>query len=318
MCAVACALAHAGVAHAADTPWPVRPIRLIAPFTPAGATDLLARLTAEALSKRLGQNVVVENRPGAGANLGAEVVARAAPDGYTLLMAPTTVYAAGTALYPKRSFDLLRDFAPIATVATVPHVLIAAPDVKAATPAEFARLAKASPGAFNLASQGVGTISHLEGEWWQAAAGIDLAHVPYKGSAPAHLDLTAGRVQVMFDSVAAALPQVRAQRLRAWAVTTPKRVAALPQVPTMVEAGYADFVAESWLGVLAPAKTPPAITARLAQELAVLAADAAFVAKLAEHGFDARAIVGADYVALMQRETTLWGDIVRRKQLVLD
>ena len=302
----------------AEESWPVRPVRLIAPFTPAGATDILSRLTADALGKRLGQNVIVENRPGAGAVLGGEVVARANPDGYTLLMAPSTVYAAGASLYARPKFDLTRDFAPVATVAFVPHVLVVDPAIGAADVKQLIAIAKAKPDGLIMASQGVGTISQLEGELFQHMAGIHMVHVPYKGSAPAHLDLIAGRVNVMFDSVAATLQHIRSGKLRALAVTNATRIPALPDVPTMAEAALPGYLAESWLGVFAPASTPKPVIARLTRELMQIAADPAFRQRLAEQGFESRSLGADDYAALMKRETRYWAVVVKRAGISLD
>lgn len=315
--ALACMLVAPAMASAQDA-WPVRPVRMIAPFTPAGATDILSRLTADALSKRLGQNVVVENRPGAGANLGGELAMRAAPDGYTILMAPSTVYAAGVTLYAKPKFDLARDFIPVATLAYVPHVLVVAAEVNARNVQELIALAKAQPGGLIMASQGVGTISQLEGELFQHMAGIDMTHVPYKGSQPAHVDLMGGRVQVMFDSVAAALPHIRSGKLRALGVTTPTRVAQLPEVPTIAEAGLPGYVAESWLGIFTPAGVPKPVVTRLQRELAVLGADPAFAQKLSESGFEVRVQGGDAYAQLIQRETVHWAAVVKRARITLE
>ena len=296
----------------------MRPVRMIAPFTPAGATDILSRITADALSRRLGQNVIVENRPGAGGNLGGELAMRAAPDGYTILMAPSTVYAAGMTLYAKPKFDLAKDFIAVATIAYVPHVLVVAPEVKANSVRELIALAKAQPNALNMASQGVGTISQLEGELFQHMAGIEMTHVPYKGSQPAHVDLMGGRVQVMFDSVAAALPHIRSGRLRALAVTTPVRVAQLPDVPTIAEAALPGYIAESWLGIFVPAGVSKPIVARLDRELAALGADRAFTQKLAESGFEVRVQGPVAYAQLIQRETAHWAAVVKRANITLE
>jgi tripartite-type tricarboxylate transporter receptor subunit TctC len=312
-----CALVVPVVGHAQEN-WPVRPVRMIAPFTPAGATDILSRITADALSRRLGQNVIVENRPGAGGNLGGELAMRAAPDGYTILMAPSTVYAAGMTLYAKPKFDLAKDFIAVATIAYVPHVLVVAPEVKANSIRELIALAKAQPNALNMASQGVGTISQLEGELFQHMAGIEMTHVPYKGSQPAHVDLMGGRVQVMFDSVAAALPHIRSGRLRALAVTTPARVAQLPDVPTIAEAALPGYISESWLGIFVPAGVPKPIVARLDREFAALGADRAFVQKLGESGFEVRVQGPEAYAQLIQRETAHWAAVVRRANITLE
>jgi tripartite-type tricarboxylate transporter receptor subunit TctC len=317
MLALVCTVIAPVFAHAEES-WPVRPVRMIAPFTPAGATDILSRITAEALSKRLGQPVIVENRPGAGANLGGELAMRAAPDGYTILMAPSTVYAAGVTLYAKPKFDLARDFIPVATLAYVPHVLVVATGVKANSVRELIILAKAQPNALNMASQGVGTISQLEGELFQYMAGIEMTHVPYKGSQPAHVDLLGGRVEVMFDSVAATLPHVRSGKLRALGVTTPARVPQLPDVPTIAEAALPGYVAESWLGIFVPANVPKSVVNRLYRELAALGADRAFTQKLAESGFEVRVQGSEAYAQLIQRETVHWAAVVKRANITLE
>jgi tripartite-type tricarboxylate transporter receptor subunit TctC len=309
--------AGAGVPSRAADGYPVRPVHLIVPFTPAGATDILARLLADALSKRLGENVIPENRPGAGGNLGAELVARAPADGYTLLMGPITIYAAGATLQPDRRFDLARDFAVVATVARVPHILVAAAGQNLATLDDVVRLARRQPGSVAIASQGVGTISHLEGALFEHMAAVKLLHVPYKGSAPAHLDLFGGRVSLMFDSVAATLGHIRAGKLRAIAVTTRARTPLLPDVPTMAEAGLPGYAAESWLGILAPAKTPKPVIDRLTTELRVLLLDARFGARLAEHGFEAVALTGADANGLVMSETARWAEVIRRAGITL-
>lgn len=302
----------------AQDKWPQRPIRMIVPFTPAGATDILARVTAEALTKRLGQPVVPENRPGAGGNLGGELVMRAAPDGYTILVAPSTVYAAGVSLYASPRFDLTKDFIPVATLAYVPHVLVVATSVKADSVAGLIALAKSRPGTLAMASQGVGTISHLEGLLFQHMAGIEMTHVPYKGSQPAHLDLLGDRVQVMFDSVAAALPHIRSGRLRALGVTTPVRVPQLPEVPTIADAALPGYVAESWIGIFVPARVPAPVVERLGAELAALGADRAFTQRLGESGFEIRVQGAEPYAQLIQRETAHWSAVIRRARLTLD
>jgi len=297
--------------------YPARPIRIVVPFTPAGATDILARLLGEALTRRLGANVVPENRPGAGGNLGAELVARATADGYTLLMGPITIYAAGTTLQPDRTFDLTRDFAVVSTVARAPHVLVAAAGQPFVSLDDVIRTARQQPGRIAVASQGVGTISHLEGVLFEHMAGVTLLHIPYKGSAPAHLDLIGGRVPLMFDSVAATLGHLRAGKLRAIAVTTPARTALLPEVPTVAEAGLPGYAAESWLGILAPAKTPRAIIDRLAAALRAQLTEVRFGERLAEQGFEAAVLTGADAADLVVRETVRWAAVIRRARITL-
>lgn len=291
--------------------YPARSPRLVVPFPPAGATDILARLLADALGRRLGRSIVVENRPGAGANVGGELVARAQPDGYTLLMAPLSVYAAGSALMPGRAFDLERDFVAVATIAMVPHVLVVPSSLGIRSTREFIALARARPGALSIASQGVGTISHLEAEWLQTLTGTRLAHVPYKGSAPAHLDLVAGRVQAMFDSVAASLPHIRAGKLSALAVTTAERCRTLPGVPTVAEAGVVGYVSESWLGLLLPAKVAPSIVGRLQAAVEIVVKDPAFAATALEHGLEASFRPREEATALIRDETARWARVVR-------
>ncbi|MFO1318214.1 MAG: tripartite tricarboxylate transporter substrate-binding protein [Burkholderiales bacterium] len=277
---------------------------------------MLNRIAANGLTRADRQ--YGRNRPGAGGNLGAEFVMRAPADGYTLLMGPTSVYAAGASLFPSRSFDVLRDFTAICTLASVPHVLVVAADVGAESLADLIRRARSQPKALSLASQGVGTISHLEGELFQFLAGVSFVHVPYKGSAPAHLDLLGKRVHLMFDSIAAALPHIRAGKLRALGVTTPRRVSTLPDVPTIAEAGLPGFAAESWVGVLVPARVPRTVVDRLSREIAAVVTDPSVVARLSAQGFEARAIAGADYTALIQREISHWAVVIKRAGITLE
>jgi tripartite-type tricarboxylate transporter receptor subunit TctC len=255
------ACVFAAAAFCAD--YPERPLRLVVPFTPAGATDVLARLTGERLGAKLGQTVIIDNRPGAGANVGAEFVARSTPDGYTMLMGPASVYAICATLYPKLGYDLTKDLTPVSLVANVPHVLLVNNDVPAASVQQLIRLAASKPGTLNIASQGSGTVSHLEAELFKHMAGIDMVHVPYRGSAPALIDLMGGRTQVMFDSIASALPHIRAGKLRAIAVSSKTRSSLLPDVPTVDESGLKGYSAHSWLGIFVPSGTPSAVLVRM-------------------------------------------------------
>lgn len=298
--------------------YPDRPIRLIVPFTPAGATDVLARLIGDALGKRLGQPVVIENRPGAGGNIGARLAAKAAPDGHTLIMAPTSIFAIAMTLYRAPGYDLLADFVPVSTVANAPHVLVAHPGLQVGTlPALLAR-ARAQQGVIAVASQGVGTVSHLEAEMLQQMAAVRFVHVPYKGSAPALVDLLAGRVPVMFDSIASALPHIRAGKLVALAVAPEARSTVLPDVPTVAESGLPGYRAESWLGILASARTPEAIVQRLNHELVTLLAEPELRQALVERGFEPQSCSSQQYRARMRADVARWREVVRASGVVLE
>src|ERR1051326_1703910 len=255
----------AGAAMAQDA-WPSRPIRFILPFPPGGGTDVLGRLVAERLGASLGQPVVTENRGGAGGNLGAEVVAHAAPDGYSILLAAPSLAISRT-LYSKLAYDAVKDLAPISLVAAVPNVMVTHPSVPAHTLQEFIALAKAKPGAMNFGSGGAGTSNHLAGELFNIAAGVKLVHVPYKGVNLAMNGVLAGEVQLVFIGIPVPAPHIKAGRLTALAVLAPKRSPLLPDVPTAAEAGMPDFDVTTWYGILAPAGTPRPIILRLNSEL---------------------------------------------------
>ncbi len=291
--------------------YPDKPIRLIVPFTPAGATDVLARIVAEGLSNRLGQRVLVENRPGAGGNIGAQIAAQSRADGYTLLMTPSSIYAIAITLYSAPGYDLVKDFAPVSTIANVQHVLVARPSLGVGSVKELIALARAKPGELNLASQGTGTVSHLEGEMFQRMAGLKLVHVSYKGSAPALVDLLGGRVDVMFDSIASTLPQIRAGKLKALAVCSEHRASALPDLPTMMDSGLPGYKAESWLGIMVPAGTPAPIIERLHDVVNVLLADAQVRSTLVERGFEPAGSTPAQFAARIQMETAMWAKVVK-------
>ena len=304
-------LALVGAAPAAVAAgYPDHPVRMIVPFTPAGATDLLARLVGERLGAKLGQSVVIDNRAGAGGNVGAEIAAHATPDGYTLLMGPASVYAISATLYPRLGYDLVKDFAPVSLVANVPHVLLVNNDLPVKSVPELVQLAKKNPGQLNIASQGSGTVSHLEAELLKHMSGIDMLHVPYRGSAPAILDLIGGRVQVMFDSIASALPHIRAGKLRAIAVASDTRSSLLPNVPTVAESlpGYS---AHSWLGIFVPAGTPQSVVDRLQRDLVAAIDDPKAQARLVEAGFEPKSSTQGDFAKLVREEMEKWRSVVR-------
>ena len=304
-------LALVGAAPAAVAAgYPDHPVRMIVPFTPAGATDLLARLVGERLGAKLGQSVVIDNRAGAGGNVGAEIAAHATPDGYTLLMGPASVYAISATLYPRLGYDLVKDFAPVSLVANVPHVLLVNNDLPVKSVLELVQLAKKNPGQLNIASQGSGTVSHLEAELLKHMSGIDMLHVPYRGSAPAILDLIGGRVQVMFDSIASALPHIRAGKLRAIAVASDTRSSLLPNVPTVAESlpGYS---AHSWLGIFVPAGTPQSVVERLQRDLVAAIDDPKAQARLVEAGFEPKSSTQGDFAKLVREEMEKWRSVVK-------
>ena len=257
---IAVALAVASVNVHAQT-FPAKPVRLVAPFSTGGALDLIARAVGQKLADGLGRPVVVDNKAGASGAIGSEFVARAAPDGYTLLLGATTTHGINPALNPKLAYDPVRDFTPISLVATIPHVLVVHPDVPAKTVQEFVRLAKSRPG-MTFGSAGHGSPHHLGGEMLKAMAQIDMTHVPYKGSGPAMVDLMSGQIQLMSVELTAAAAYIKDNRMRALAIATPKRVPGV-DLPTVAEAGYPGFEVTAWYAVFGPAGIPPAIVKRL-------------------------------------------------------
>ena len=259
------ALAVAPYVHAGPH-WPGKPIKLVVPYPPGGATDIVTRVTAERLGAQLGQTVIVENRPGAGGNIGAEAVARAPGDGYSLLVA-TTAHAINKSLFKNLNYDILDDFVPVSLLTKGPLVLVVNPDFEAQNVAELIAMAKAQPDSIAYASSGNGQSTHMAAELFSSIAGIQMRHIPYKGSAPALNDVVAGQVPMMFDALLSCMPFVKAGRLRAIAVTGAERAEILPDVPTVAEAGLDDFQIYAWYGLLAPAGTPAEIVERLSMEL---------------------------------------------------
>ena len=264
----AAVLIMAAAPAASQTAYPTKPVRLIAPFPPGGTSDVLSRILAQKLSDTLGRQVVVENRPGAGGNIGHEIAAKTPADGYTLLLSNNSALVVNPFLYKRLGFDPLNDFAPVSIVAKSGPVLVVHPSVPARTPKELIALAKAKPGQLNFGSGGRGTPAHYVGEMLKATAGIKIIHVPYKGGILAVLDLVAGQIDLMFADMAPAVPQIKAGKLRALAVTSDGRSPALPEVPTMVEAGIWRASPQTWWALVAPKGTPPAIITRLNSDLA--------------------------------------------------
>ena len=305
------------VAAGAQEAYPSRPVRFILPFPPGGGTDILGRIIAERLSASLGQPVVTENRGGAGGNVGAEAAAHSAPDGYTIVLVAPSL-AISPSLYSKLNYDPVRDFAPISLVATVPNVMITNPSVEAKNLQEFIALARSKPGQMNFGSGGSGTSNHLAGELFNIVTGAKLVHVPYKGVNLAMQDVLSGRVQLVFIGVPAALPHIKAGRLRALAVVAPQRSPALPEVPTVAEAGLKDFEVTTWYGVLAPAGTPRPIITRLNGELAKVMHAPDVKERLAGMATDPLTSTPAEFAAYLKQEIAKWGDVVRKAHLKAD
>jgi tripartite-type tricarboxylate transporter receptor subunit TctC len=305
---VALLLSGAGVARAAD-PYPTRPVHWVVPFPPGGATDVVARIMAQWLSEHLGQQVVIENRGGAGGNIAAQSVINATPDGYTVLFVPTSS-AINATLYESLPFNFLKDIAPVAGLVRSPNVMEVNQSVPARTVAEFIALAKANPRKINMASPGIGTAVHLSGELLQVMTGTRLTHVPYRGGAPALTDLMGGQVQVMFDVLAGSLPHIRSGDLRALAVTTSVRADALPEVPTIAET-VPGYEASTWFGVGAPKGTPPEIIAKLNQVINAALADPTIRARLAEVGSEPMPMSPAAFGAMLAAETQKWATVVK-------
>jgi len=298
--------------------YPTKPIRLVVPFPPGGATDILARDVAQKLTEAWGQSVIVDNRPGAGGNIGSELVAKSAPDGYTLEMGTVGTHAINASLYAKMPYDHVKDFTPVILVAGVPNVLVVNPSVPANSVGELITYAKANPGKLNFASSGNGTSIHLSGELFKVMAGVQITHIPYKGSAPALQDLLAGQVQMMFDNLPPSLPQIKAGKLRALAVTSATRAPALPDVPTLAESGLPGFEASSWFGILGPAGTPAPIVTKLNAEIAKWLATPEAKEKLAKQGANAAGGTPDDFAKHIAAETAKWAKVVKDSGAKID
>ncbi len=298
-------------AAAAADAYPARPIRFVVAFPPGGGTDIIARSIAQKLAERLAQQVVVDNRPGAGGNIGTDIVAKSAPDGYTLLMGSAGPLAINASLFDKMPFDPIRDLAPVTLAASTPNVLVVHPSLKAATVNELIALAKARPGEINFASSGHGTPAHLAGELFNSMAGVKLVHVPYKGAAPALADLLGGQVQLMFSTMPPALPHVKDGKLRALAVTSSKRSRAMPELPTVDEVALPGFEANTWHGVVVPADTPAAIVARLNREIVAILHLPEVVERLSGQGAEALGSTPEEFAAYIRSESVKWAKVVR-------
>ena len=281
------------------------------PFAPGGSTDIVARLIGERLATSLGQPVVIENRAGAGGNIGADAVAKAAPDGYTLLMATTGVMAINNALYKTMPFDAATDLAPVIYAASITNVLAVPLELPARNVAELVALAKREPGKLSFASSGAGSSTHLSGELFKALAGVDLVHIPFKGSGQALVDVIAGRVSMIFDNMPSALPHIKGGKLRALGVTGSKRTGALPEAPTIAEAGVAGYESLSWSGIAVPAATPRDVVARLNREIGAILARDDMRQKLAEQGAETVGGPPEAFDAHVKAERDKWSRLIR-------
>lgn len=301
----------------AQAVYPSQPVRLIVPFAPGGGTDLIARVVGKKLGERLGQPVIVENKPGASAIIGAEAVARSAPDGYTLLMATTAISSNGS-LYKNISYDLKKDFAPISMLANAPAVLVVNPAVKVESLKDLISYARQRPGEVNYASYGVGTAPHLVAELFQQSSGVSLFHVPYKGGGPAVLSTLSGETKLLFPSLVPVMTHIKSGKLRALAIASDKRVAILPDVPTFHEAGM-DFETGTWFGIVAPGGTPTPVIDRLHKEIVVALKDPELQRVIQNEGAQVLASpTPADFGRLMLAESERWAKVVKTSNIQLN
>jgi tripartite-type tricarboxylate transporter receptor subunit TctC len=308
LAAGAAALPYAPHAARAQA-YPSRPVRLIAPFPPGGSVDLTARLTAQWLTERLGQQFIVENRPGAGGNVGSEAAAKAPPDGYTILLY-SAANAISATLYDKLAYDPVRDFAPVAVVGRAPNIMVINPKVPAKSVPEFIAYAKANPGKVNMGSSGIGTSIHVGGELFKLMAGVNMVYVPYRGSAPMLTDMIAGQVQVAFDNAQPTLPHIRAGTLRALAVTTSTRSELVPDLPAIAEF-VPGYDASTWQGIAAPRGTPRAIVERLNKEINIGLGDATMKRRLAEMGASPFIVSPDEFAKFIDAEIEKWAKVIR-------
>lgn len=307
-----------GAGHALAESWPAKPVRLVVPFPPGGSTDIVGRLIAEKLSKSLGQQVIVDNRAGAGGTIGSDAVAKSAPDGYTLLIGTSSTHAIAPSLYSKLGYDVARDFAPVTLLGTATIMMVVHPSVPAKSVAEFVALAKAKPGEIMFGSTGNGSVSHLTAEHFKSLAGVDMQHVPYKGDTPMTTDLLAGRVHVAFGTAVAFLPHVQAGKLKALAVTDGKPSPVAPDLPTVAASGLPGFEALQWFGILAPAGTPKEIVSRVHAEIANALQLPEVRERLQGLGMQIAGGGPEQFGSFMRAESAKWGKVVRDSGAKID
>ena len=295
----------------AQTVYPAKAIRYVVPFPAGGPLDIVARAIGQELNKSWGQPVVIDNRPGAGGNIGADLVAKAPADGYTILMGAVSTHAINVTLYNNLPYDPIRDFAPVTLITSVPNVLVVHPSVPANNVKELIALAKSRPGQLNFASGSTGSAGHLAGELFNSMAGVRMTHIPYKGAAPAVVDLMAGHVSLMFDNMSSALPNIKATRVRALAVTTLKRSPLLPQLPTISDAGLRGFDIATWFGIFAPAGAPPDIVARLNGEIVRILHTPEMKERLALLGAEPIGNKPDEFAAFIKAEIPKYAKVIR-------
>jgi len=311
------AVAVTGATCAVAATYPDKPVRMVVPFPPGGGTDVVARAIALKLSEQWGQSVVVDNRPGAASMVGTEMLARAVPDGYTLGFVSMS-HTINPSIYKKLPFDPIADFSPVVLAATAPNVLVVSPGVGAKSVAELVQIAKARPGKLNFPSSGNGGVSHLSMEMFRYAAGIDIVHVPYRGAGPALTALLANETQLMMATTPVALPQMKAGRLIALATTGLKRSSLAPEIPTVAEAGYPGFEADTWYGMLAPAKVPPALVNQANAAVTKMLTQADFKERLAHEGAQPAGGTPAQFAAHIKSEIEKWAKIVRMAKVKIE
>jgi tripartite-type tricarboxylate transporter receptor subunit TctC len=316
-CIVAMTIGAAAPAAVAQS-YPTKTIKLVAPSTPGDAPDVIARLVADKLSIVLGQQVVVENRPGAGGIVGSEAVARAVPDGYTLIMGNAGSHGINAAVYANLPYDIQRDFAPVSQVAVAPNVMVINPSIPAKTVVEFIAYAKSQPGKLSYASGGNGSSAHMSMELFKSMAGVDIQHIPYKGSSPALTDLVAGQVAVFIGNMPPTVPLVKAGKLRALAVTTKGHSALMPELPTIAESGLPGYETVAWFGVLAPAGTPPEIVNRLSLEIGKIARSPEMREKLLAMGAEPVGGTPEEFRAVIDRDIAKWKPLAQKVGIKVD
>ena len=316
-CSLIILIAGASTAVHAQS-YPSKPIRMIVPFTPGGSTDVIARVIAQKIGETMGVQVIIDNRPGAGGNIGVELTAKSPPDGYTLVMGHIGTMAVNPTLYKRLPYDPLRDFAPVALVALVPNLLAVHPALPVKNVKELIALARANPGKLNYGSSGAGGTPYLAVEYFKLAAKLDITHVPYKGAAPMAADLAGGQVEMTITGIPSLLPFVKANRVRVLAVTTAQRIAFMPQVPTVAEAALPGFEAISWYGVLAPIATPKDIVARLNSEIVKAVANPDTAERLAAEGANPSAGTPEQFGNFIRSEIVRWGKVIKATGTTID